>query len=266
MSLIHTPLDVFYFGAPGGQLFGVFHESQTYAQRGTGIVICNPFGHEYIRSHRALRHLGTRLAEAGFPVLRLDYRGTGDASGEAEEFRLRDWQDDIGTAINELRERSGVESVCVAGLRLGASLALRASDAVDAVILWEPIISGRSYLAELEQQHTELLWRFFDDFEAVTAGVATEYLGFPMPPELRTDLEELDLLSHRSTGVVQALVVESQVNSGSERICERLRSEGCNSDYRLIPSFTIWREDVDKGLVPDQVLAGIVAWAAEVLP
>src|SRR5262249_13879402 len=120
--------------------------------RRAGIVICHPIGDDYIRAHRALRHLAERLQRAGFAVLRFDFAGTGDSSGDERGVeRVRTWIGDVGRAVDELRARADVEEVCVAGLRLGATLAAVAAAErgdVDAVVLWSAYLDGRSYVEE----------------------------------------------------------------------------------------------------------------------
>jgi pimeloyl-ACP methyl ester carboxylesterase len=209
------------------------------------------------------------LAQAGFPTLRFDYGGTGDSAGDADDASLADWHDDIGRAIDALRDRTGVESVCLAGLRLGASLALEvAVDCCDvaALILWEPIVSGGNYLTELAEQHRGLLWRFFDRADQLAATSSSEFLGFAVGELLRDELKRLNLLTLPPARAEHVLIVESHANPEIEVLRDRLRATKPDIAYQQIPSFAAWREDVDKGLVPDQVLRGIATWATEVLP
>src|SRR4051812_45876715 len=115
-----TPIQ---FGDLVSPLFGWYHPPVGVRRTG-GIVLCNPIGDDLCRAHRPLRHLAERLAEAGFPVLRFDYRGTGDSAGdEHEPGRVSGWLSDIGLAFEELRARSGLARVSLVGLRAGALLA-----------------------------------------------------------------------------------------------------------------------------------------------
>ena len=104
-------------------------------------------------SHRAFRHLAQRLANAGFAVLRFDYYGTGDSLGGPRESGLvKRWQDDIATAISEVRAHSGTAHVALLGLRIGATLATLAAsqrDDLSALVLWSPCVTGRSYVREV---------------------------------------------------------------------------------------------------------------------
>src|SRR5260221_4633500 len=114
---------LFYFRSSDKPLFGCYHEPSASRLRSCGILICQPIGHEYVNAHRALRQLAVRLAEAGFPVLRFDYYGCGDSSGNTEDASILQWSADISAAISELRRRTGLFRVCMVGLRLGGALA-----------------------------------------------------------------------------------------------------------------------------------------------
>src|SRR5436309_3450102 len=57
----------FYFGPASRPLFGWYHEPIAKAHRAFSMLISPPLGHEYINSHRALRHLADRSAAAGVP-------------------------------------------------------------------------------------------------------------------------------------------------------------------------------------------------------
>ena len=110
-------VEPFYFGT-AGSLFGCYHAPQGAKRRDSGVVLCNPMGFEYIRAHRAYRQLAIRLSHAGFPVLRFDYYGCGDSGGRSEEGEIGRWQEDISSAIDEIKERAGLERVCLIGMRL----------------------------------------------------------------------------------------------------------------------------------------------------
>ena len=71
----------FFFRESKSPLFAQYHAPDTGGGgvRSTSVLLCQPYGHEYIRAHRAFRTLGERLARAGFPTLRFDYRGCGES-------------------------------------------------------------------------------------------------------------------------------------------------------------------------------------------
>ena len=117
-----------------------------------GVVLLPPIGYEYWSSHRTMRALAERLASQGFSVLRIDYDGTGDSSGDRwDPDRPAAWRQSVTVAVRALRGL-GLESLTLVGLRLGATLALRAGAecGVDAVVAWIPVVSGKRYTRELK--------------------------------------------------------------------------------------------------------------------
>jgi pimeloyl-ACP methyl ester carboxylesterase/acyl carrier protein len=263
-------LEPFYFGVSNKHLFGCYHAPQSGPARDCAVALCYPMGAEYIRSHRAYHQLATHLARAGFPVLRFDFLGCGDSAGEAEEGGLSQWLSDIATAIGEVKERSGLQQICLIGLRLGASLALLSGaerEDVTGVVLWEPIINGKAYLAELAAQHQEALWHFPVQLKyCEIAEQPKELMGFPLTAAMLADFEKLDCLTIRQRPAKRALIVEGQEEGMAESLEAHLHSSDTQVTYRYVPSFKIWTENPDKGLVPHQTLQVIVSWISKVYP
>jgi len=145
--------DPIVFGPARARLFGLHHAPDPRMARSTGVILCNPLGHEAMCAHRTYRHLAERLATAGFHALRFDYHGTGDSSGDDDEpDRVRAWLESIDAAASELRAAAGVDAVALVGLRFGATLAAVAAARrrdVESLVLWAPSPTGRAYLREL---------------------------------------------------------------------------------------------------------------------
>ena len=142
-----------YFDDGPNAFFGWYHTANAVPQRDCVAVICSPIGFEYAHSHRSVRHLADRLAQYGIPAVRFDYHGTGDSLGtDLDADRWQCWLGNIKTAIRRAREISGRKRICLLGVRLGATLAaVYASESqVDFLVLWNPCISGRRYLREIQ--------------------------------------------------------------------------------------------------------------------
>ncbi|MHB1133200.1 MAG: SDR family NAD(P)-dependent oxidoreductase, partial [Chloroflexota bacterium] len=258
----------FFFGRPESPLYGCYHPPATVPSRDCGIVVCQPMAQEYIRSHRACRQLATRLARAGFPVLRFDYYGTGDSGGESEDARVALWRANLEHAVQELRARSTASRVSLVGLRLGATLAMMfgaEQEMVDDLVLWEPIVSGPSYLAEIIARHEEAL-NYFTTRPKREKGDAggNEVLGFALSEAMQAELAAIDLLSLSRRPANRALVLQRQLTPAARSLTEHLQVVGSQSVLRHVAAPEIWTEDPDKALVPHETLENIVAWLSEV--
>lgn len=201
-----------YFESGGERLFGMYHAAGRAPARRSGVLICPPFGHEYIRAHRALRQLAVALSDRGHHVLRFDYFGCGDSAGEAAAADAGRWLSDITAAIDELKAIAGVTRVCLVGLRLGATLAAQVAalrDDVDALFLWDPVADGSRFLDDLEDlQRRWLRGRPGSHRFAHAAGV-TETIGFEVTPRLRRSIAPLQLAA---TAAPQHVAVDADAD------------------------------------------------------
>lgn len=256
-------LEPFFFGPGTHQLYGCYHEPSVWPSRETGVVVCYPAGQEYIRSHRACYHLAMNAARAGFPVLRFDYYGTGDSQGDDHDAHLDQWRADLKQAVEELCARSGVEQVVLAGLRLGASLAYNSAGQlpnVSGLVLWEPVVNGQTHIKELQARHNETIRRFFvqpKDFNPDAR--PTELLGFALNEAQLQAIEAINLLQIKPPPGKPVLLIENQSSPELSAFADHLGTTG-QLTYQHIESFTTWVEDVDKGLVPQQVIEAITHW------
>ncbi len=143
-----------WFGPPARPLAGWLHLPIDLRAK-AAVVLCPPLGIEGICVYFTYRRLAVRLAETGFAVLRFDYDGTGDSFGDqADPDRVEAWTKSVGEAIDLVR-RMGADQTAVLGIRMGALLAAAVAPqkAVDALVLWDPCLSGSSFLREQQALH-----------------------------------------------------------------------------------------------------------------
>jgi len=182
-------------------------------------VICNPWGAEHINAHRALRQLSRKLSSAGLHVLRFDYFGAGDSAGDMTQADLPGWENDIKSAIAELKSITGSMQVSLIGLRLGATLAAKVAVSLDpgtnSLVLWDPVLDGRAYLDELYAASSvvptaggQLVSRPLVP-RPPDLGGGHEILGFPLTAGMARELKELKLVALAPDLLRRTLVVLS---------------------------------------------------------
>jgi len=242
-------MEFFHFGP--SSLFGSYTPSPSGGQPTSVVVLCYPFGQEYMRAHRAYRQMAFLVNRFGLPVLRFDYFGTGDSPGRGVETTLEGWVEDIGKAVDEARRRSGMSHVRLAGLRLGASaaaLAAQEMEDVERVVLWDPVVRGQGFLQEITGG------------DVTQAGSTWWMNGFPLSERLRREIEAVDLRELKpppGAGVFQMI---SHPNEDFQALSEALRSRSVKEETRLVPSPSDWNYSDDVGgiLLPREMVRNIV--------
>jgi exosortase A-associated hydrolase 2 len=255
----------FYMNTAGGRLFAVHHSPRAVDSSLPAVVCCYPFGQETLRAHRAFRQLAVRLARRGQHTLRFDYHGSGDSSGESGEGNLDRWEMDIEAAAAELKSRACVRALGLVGLRLGAALAATVAARrldLDHVVLWEPVVSGREYLEEIEISHARLLEdRGLVAERGADGGRTTEVLGFPLTPTMQRGLEGIDLLRLARAPGKRILILEHGERATTRALGHRLGGLGARVDYECVPEAPVWeRRDMDQAVIPPRTLERIVGW------
>lgn len=194
-----------------------------------GVVLCSPVGEEGRATYRTMRHLAESLARASMVVLRFDYDGTGDSSGNPQDpERVDSWLSSIDAAL-ELVRATGVSQVSLVGMRLGATLAATAltrpgvGTTLSSVVLWDPCSSGRHFLRE-----GEALQAFSDD--AVLGAEPDDGLrhtpGFQYDAATASDLRRVTIakLPEHTRLARRLLLLERPDRPGAVLDAEPLRS------------------------------------------
>lgn len=222
-----------WFGPTDAPLFGLVDVPE--AQARGAIVICPPFGREYVNAYSTFSQLATCLKLLGFVVLRFDYRSTGDSFDRtADNSGAAGFVDDVRYAVDFVKEL-GVADVGIVGMRIGATFAgLRSAlDPAAALVLWDPCPSGRSFLRE--QLALGLLIREKGvigvregsrpvDHEG---GPAFQIPGFSISQELLEEMSRLDLTSVEAVLADKVLLLTRSERTADRRLVARLGSANC---------------------------------------
>lgn len=242
----------FYFGTGSRRLFGIYSAGSARPVR--AVVLCHPWGQEYLHAHRSVRHLATLLTRAGIHVLRFDYFGTGDSAGDMADADLKGWQSDIDMAIEELKDTSGAQRVGLVGLRLGATLAAQAAARhkrdIDKLVLWDPIAKGDAYLEELRALENARVARYG---AAQREYGGERFLGFDMVDRLVNEIRDIDLATSLPKVTADALVVASQDSASYAGLGVGVEQHRANP---------VWLEvtGAGAGAVPVDLLQRIAGW------
>ncbi len=135
--------------------FGWIHTPVKAYRSDLAVLICPGLLGDELVAYCALRTLADQLARAGYWTVRLEYPGTGDSCDqpvERSESHWTAWQESIETTADWLKSVSGARSLMLCGMRAGAMLATLAAsrrEDVEGLLLFEPTVSGRSYVREL---------------------------------------------------------------------------------------------------------------------
>lgn len=139
---ISSPFHPFFFGKPGRELFGIYHEPDPGVLHRPAVLICGPAGADVTATHRTQRILAIRFAREGFPVLRYDLPGCGDSAGDEVDTTIENCVESVLLAQREIQSRAGSAPVCCLGIRFGGQITVIAAGRTDqpfrALALWDP--------------------------------------------------------------------------------------------------------------------------------
>lgn len=115
------------------------------------LLICNSFGHPFAQNYRREVLLARQLTADGIVSARINYRGTGESSGQPGELTTATMIEDAEAALAELAKTASETPLFVLGTHWGAyvasMIAMRHPGA--RLILWDPVLDGTSVTRQL---------------------------------------------------------------------------------------------------------------------
>lgn len=203
-------------GTRGQCLYGAIYLPQDNLAA-TGLVIVPPIGRERLRCYHETANLARSLAANGVPVLRFDYRGEGESSGDFAHSTISSRVEDIVTAVEQLKRRSGVDQVCLLGLRLGGLLAVMAAEqaGIQRMILCDPVGNPSSYARDLLRANIVLQSQYFGEVfkkeaalrQDLQRGETVSVYGFHLSQAFLQQLETLDPGPHLASFAGKAVIL-----------------------------------------------------------
>lgn len=227
--------------------------------------MCYPTGQEYMRSHWAIRQLGSQLSRAGLHSMRFDYSGTGDSAGLNSDANIIQWQTDISTALTELKEIAGITRFSLAGLRFGATLAATAplpNQPVRKLILWDPVVNGRAYIDELRTMQQALLDKLQPLHKSRSHQEQTdteELIGFRFSTQMVSEIGAIDLLETTEFNGSEISLVVSEERPEYLRLKEHLEGLGLLKSYQKTSPAGEWQnlKEIENALIATESVTAV---------
>lgn len=251
-----------WFGPAEAPLLGFLHMPEGAQARG-GVVLCPPLGKEQVVSYRGMVLAAQQLCAAGLVVLRFDYAGTGDSTGTALAPDAVDrWVSSIATAV-ELMRSTGVRHVSLVGLRMGALLAaasIARCGPLTSMVLWDPVINGRSYL---RQQTT--LYRVSIGVDRETDGVVS-IPSAVLAAEAAAALAALRLASFGADTARQRLLLAMRPSQQNDTVLQALIDASGAERMTLDRQEEFLEPATSQVRIPSRSITEISAWLAGTFP
>ncbi len=265
------PVTPLYLGPQENQLFATLHVPEPTVACKHGVLMCNPFGQEAIRTHRLFRVLADRLTRNGVAVLRFEYFGTGDSAGDDATADMTHWVANLELAHQALLQHAGPLAVRWFGPRLGANVALQALHngkvQPESLVLWDPIVDGSQYAQRLHEEHKSRLAEVFrrPDFpwsdwqEKSCATDFDEASGFPVSPELLQQLRAIDLCSSQLPSQTPCTVIHDPQDAVSAKWIAGQTPSPSLKRITLPATFSWMEHEVQDGaIVPAKALQCLI--------
>ena len=261
-------MHAYFFGDSDKQLYGVYEPPRSSTPSDSAVLLCYPAGQEYMRSHWAFRQLTNQLCRAGYHCMRFDYFGSGDSAGTGIDASLQQWQADVSAGLVELRDNSGATKLSIAGCRFGATLASITpvnETKIERLILWDPVISGKSYISELRDMNQALLSRLkalHKNRPCMQMQGAEEILGYRYSDTFISEISSVNLLETESFNANEICLYVSGAREEYEQLREHLQNLGILADFKVIASSGEWDNliEIENALIASEIISAITGY------
>ncbi len=247
----------FWLENTAGHNFAWLHLPYDGEAKSTGVIICNPLGYEYTHAHRSVRHIADQLAIHRYPSLRFDLYGMGDSPGDLFAGDLLErWVAEINAAIDTLKSHTGVRSICLLGIRMGATLAAKVAEhrTIEHMVLWSPVASGKRYVREmqaLDRMSDRVREGQHDYFESA---------GFIMTATVAAEIKKIDIGKQACEVKGKILIVHRDDLVAETDLAAALRQQGITVDEITVAGYAGMMAEPQETEVPSVAIGEIINW------
>jgi len=192
-----------FINSRGRQIYAVLQRPDKHNNNGHGLLLAPPLGNEQRRAQRPIRNLMQNLSRQGYTLMRFDWRGTANSSGNTDQINsLQPWVEDLEDAARQLSAQ--VNSVDIVAIRFGAliaSLSPVASSTIRCRYYWDPIHTGAQWLAQMDTLQAGIVndtYRFLRPRKK-RQGKISEFSGIEINESLVNILKSVSLASNINT-------------------------------------------------------------------
>lgn len=193
----------FFLSADPGLRFCLHHPPADGVARGM-LLYVHPWAEEMNRSRRMAALQAREFSRHGLAVLQIDLLGCGDSSGDFADATWQHWLHDVEAGVRWLRGTHGDLPLWLWGLRAGTLLAsaaaARLGDQGVGLLLWQPVVAGKSVLQQFLRMRAAAEMQSGDPKGAVARlraelaeGRPVDVAGYRLSPALAHGLEAAQL-------------------------------------------------------------------------
>jgi len=270
--------EAFYLPVAGGERLCVWRAPVDGALRGR-VVHVPAFAEEMNRCRPMTALAARRLAAGGYGVLQIDLFGCGDSSGDFGDASWDAWIADIVAAIEWTRGEADAP-LWLWGLRGGAPLASAVTHATGcktSLLLWQPVLSGRSHLTQFLRMKlaSGMLADGADSTvrggtQALRAqlqqGASVEIAGYRLSPALAAGMDRADCAFAPTADTIVWLEVSAAADPvllpASQAAVDALRQRGVRVQAKAVTGPGFW-QTVETQMCAALVDATVAAMAKE---
>ncbi len=222
--------------------------------RCAGVVLCPPAGYEAVSAYPTFRALADRLSDAGMVVARISVPSTGNSFSTTGGDVIDQWRRCINDAVDELRAW-GITDVALVGLRLSASVVADGAFDPSALVLWDPVVTGRRYVRAMRLLAADAPGGGDEGGGVHLAGVEFDSDALAAISSVRLDVVAAG---------VPTLVIQRTEPSLEPAIDDP--GDGVVVVERLTGTTGLLDTDAELAVVPHAIVGRIVSWLSAHLP
>jgi len=248
--------DAFYLPVEGGRCFALWRAPRDPAALRGCILHLPAFAEEMNKSRRMTAMAAREFARHGYGVLQIDPIGCGDSTGDFGDASLSVWGDNFVRSLEWLKKRAG-SNVWIWALRAGALLVPRLLLVLQpeaAVLLWQPVASGKQCLSQFLRLRTSA--GMLDKREAgetmsalrerLKSGEALEIAGYNLSAKMAAEMDNAELtfgppMARRVVWIEVSPSESPMLSPAARSRIDALRSRGVLIEERSVSGSGFWQ-------------------------